>query len=207
MKTKFHNSHGFTLIEMLVSIAVFTIIGAGIIMLFGSVFTSGGRLSILGANTDQARKNMFRFMQEIRNSATANTGAYPLAEASSQQITFYSNVDGGSDVERVRYYISNNKLYRGIVKPTGTPYTYNIANETSTLLQSDIANGANPLFYYYDGNYTGTGSSLADPINLNSVKLVKMDLKLYNKAGKKQTNIYTISGSGSIRSLKTNLGE
>lgn len=202
-----YNQKGFSLAEMVVAIAAFTIIGVGVIILIGSMVSTGTKQGLLLANADQARRGSFRIMQELRNAVTSNTGAYALAEASNQQIIFYSNVDGGSDVERLRYYISGGKLYRGVVKPTGSPLTYNTGSETSTVVQDNLANGANPLFYYYNGSYTGTGSALTQPVNVTQVKFVEMELRVYNKGGTTGTNYYTISSAGAIRSLKTNLGD
>lgn len=198
---------GFTLIEVVMSVTIFSLIGVGLIVLISSIFTTNGKLSILSEDTDQGRKAVFKFMQEIRNATYANTGSYPLAEASNQQIVFYSNVDGGADIERIRYYISNGNLYRGVVKPTGSPYTYNLGSETSRVVQKNVGNGANPLFYYYNGSYTGTESALSAPINLTQVKLIKMDLRIFNKGGSSGTNYFSTTATGAIRSLKTNLGD
>lgn len=201
------NQRGFTIIEMVMSIAIFSIIGVGLVVLIGNVFTTGGKLSVLGADTDQGRRSVFRFMQELRNATYSNTGGYPIAEASNQQIVFYSNIDGGADVERLRYYLSNGRLYRGIVKPTGTPYSYNLGSETVTAVQNNVANGANPLFYYYNGSFTGSEAALSQPVNIVQTKFIKMDLRIFNKAGMSTTNYFSITASGNIRSLKTNLDD
>lgn len=198
---------GFTIVEVMISVAVFAIIGVGTVLLIGSMFTTGGRLSIVGADTDQGRQTAFRLMQELRNATVSNNGGYPLALASAQELIFYSNIDGGSDIERVRYYINNDRLYRGITKPSGSPFVYNPASETSFVVQNNLANGSDPLFYYYDGSYTGTETPLSYPVNLTQVKLVRMDLKIFNKAGQVGSSSFTITASSTIRSLKTNLGE
>lgn len=198
---------GFTLIEVVMSVAIFSLIALGLIVLISSIFTTNGKLSILSADTDQGRRAIFKFMQEIRNSTYANTGGYPLAEAGNQQLVFYSNIDGGTDVERVRYYISNGMLYRGVVKPTGSPYAYNLGNENNSVVQKNVANGANPLFYYYNSDYTGTEFPLSQPVNLTQVKVVKMDLRIFNKGGATGSNYFSTTATGTIRSLKTNLGD
>lgn len=198
---------GFTLIETVVSIGVFTIIAGGLIVLYANMFTTNSKLSILGASSDQGRKVMFQFMKEIRNAEYANTGAYPIASATSTEIIFYSNIDGGADIERVRYYLSNGKLYRGVVKPTGTPFSYNLGSETTAVVQSNVANGANPLFYYYDGSYTGSEAALTYPLNLNNVRIVTMDLRITNSAGQVGTNYFSLNASGVVRSLKSNLAD
>lgn len=207
MRTFCKAQFGFTIIEVIVAVAIFAVVGVGTIVLIGNMFTTGGKLSVVSADTDQSRRIALRLMQELRNAVSSSTGAYALGEASNQQIVFYSNIDGGTDIERLRYYISGGRLYRGVVKPTGTPYTYNLGSESSSVVLSNIANGANPLFYYYSGTYTGTETPLTQPINLTQVRHVKMDLRVFNKSGIATTNYFTVTMSGTIRSLKSNLGE
>ena len=52
-----------------------------------------------------------------------------------------------------------------------------------------------------------TQSSLAQPVNVTQVKFVKINLQIYNKAGVKNTNTYTVTAGAAIRNLKTNLGQ
>ena len=201
------NDFGFTLIELIVGIAIFTILALGIIVLVSNILTSSSQQSGLLADSDQGRKLAFKIMGEVRNGITSNTGAYTLATADAQQLIFYSNVDGGVDIERVRYYLGSGSLYRGIVKPTGSPLTYNLGSETSSVVQKNVANGAIPLFYYYDDTYDGTSDTfLAQPVNVTDVRMIKLNLRVFNKAGKTNTNYYTVTASGAIRGLKTNLG-
>lgn len=203
----YKNSFGFTLIETVVAIGLFTIIGGGSILLIGSMVSTNRQLGTVAADADQARQVIFRIMKELRNSESSNTGAYSIAQANPQELIFYSNIDGGSDIERIRYYLSNNNLYRGVVKPTGTPYTYNLGSESSVKLLSDLATGSQPLFYYFPGSFTGTEPALIAPINITQIRYLRMDILLKNKAGATGTNVYSISGGATIRSLKSNLGE
>ncbi len=198
---------GFTLIELIISIAGFVIIMLGIVAVISNTFSVNRQQGTLISDQDQARKVAFTAMTELRNSVASNVGAYPIVDASAQQLTFYSDIDGGLDVERVRYFLQNGELKKGVVKPTGNPLTYNFASETVTSVQKNIANGANPLFYYYDGSYTGvTDTFIAQPVNVTAVRLVKVSLDISNKAGVANTNKYTVTAIGTIRSLKTNLG-
>lgn len=199
---------GFTLIEVLVTIFGFSLISVGLIALVSNLFTSSYQQSGLLADTDQARKIAFGIVGELRNAETSSTGAYSLDTAQAQQLIFYANVDGGPDVERVRYFTQSGKLYKGILKPTGSPLTYNPANEKTFVVQNNLANGSSPIFYYYDGSFDGTiDNYLTQPVNVTQVKLVKVELRIYNKAGVLNSNFYTVTASGTIRNLKTNLGE
>lgn len=201
-------SNGYTLIEVVIAIAGFTIIVLGVVSLVSNIFTTNRLQSTLLADQDQARKMSFELTTNLRRAESANTGAFALAEASPQQLVFYANVDGGGDVERLRYFLDNGELKRGLVKPAGNPYTYNLGSEIVETVQRNVANGTDPLFYYYTGDYNGEeGDPLASPINLTAVRLVRMDLRIFNKGGAQNTATYTVTAMATVRSLKTNLGE
>lgn len=199
---------GFTLIEVVISIAIFSLIAYGIIFLVSNIFGSAQGQTTLLADSDQARKMSSNIMNELRNCQTSSTGAYPLATVDDQTLMFYSNIDSDSYIERVRYYVQSGKLYKGVLKPAGNPLVYNPANEQSVVVQSNLANGANPVFYYYDKDYDGSANNfLSQPVNVTAVRHVKLDLRIFNKAGVLNNNYYAVISSGSIRNLKSNLGD
>lgn len=203
-----HLQKGFTLIELLVAVAVFLVVSIGLIALVSNVFVSSSKQTNLLADSDQARKMAFNLMNELRNAQTSSTGAYPLEQALPQSLVFYSNIDGGSDIERIRYFVQSGKLYKGVIKPAGNPVSYNPAGEKITIAQNNLANDAGDLFYYYDGSYDGVNvAALSQPVSVTAVKFVKIDMKVYNKAGVENTNFYTITAAGSIRNLKENLAD
>ncbi len=199
---------GFTLVEMIVALFGFTLIAVGLIALVSNIFTASSQQGGLLAVADQARKIAFGIVDELRNAQSSSTGAYSLATAGSQTLTFYTNLDSDSAVERVRYFSQNGKLYKGILKPEGSPLVYNPANEKVYAAQNDLANGANPVFYYYDGDFDGTSDDyLVQPVNVTQAKMVKVKLDIYNKAGVKNVNTFSVTASGVVRNLKTNLGD
>jgi hypothetical protein len=79
----------------------------------------------------------------------------------------------------------------------------------SVKVLDNVANGVNPVFYYFDDSYIGSSSqaSLAQPVNPTQVRFVKVLLQIPNKAGVLNTNTYTITAGGAVRILKTNLGQ
>lgn len=204
--TAFRSREGFTLIELTISLAVFSIIMVGVMSLLSNVFTVNRQQSALLSDQDQARRLSFVVMNEIRNAAVANTGAYPLETAGAQSLVFYSNIDGDADVERVRYFVQNGALYKGVKQPTGSPVSYAASPEAVTLVQANI--GTNPtLFRYYDDTFDGvSGTPLAQPVSVTAVRFVALDLPITKRAGVANTATYTVSAQAAIRSLKTNLG-
>lgn len=205
--TVMKNQTGFTIIEMVVVIGIFSLISAGLIGLVSGVFLQGSKLGTSLADSDQSRRLGLKITQELRNAVYGHTGGYPLNTAGDQQIIFYSNVDNDSDIERVRYYYQNGSVFKGVVDPTGSPLTYNTANEVVTNVQSNVANSTTPLFYYYNENYDGAnGAALTQPVNVTQVTFVKLNLMVYNKAAS-AGKYYTVTNGASIRNIKTNLGD
>ncbi len=200
-------SSGFTLIEIMISIFVFTMIAYGLISLLSNILTASSVRGGLLSDQDQARKVGFQIIKELRNGQTGMNGAYVLDTAQDQQIIFYSNADTDTPIERIRYYVQKGKLYKGITEFNGS--IYNTTTEQSIMVQNNLANASNvPIFYYYDDTYVGSSSqvSLSQPVNVTAVKFIKVNLQVYNKAGVANNTFYTVTASGAIRNLKTNLG-
>lgn len=201
------NQKGFTLIELIVTVAIFAILSLGVIALVSGVLVDSSRQGRSLANADQTRKLAAQMMSELRNAVAGSNGAYPLAIADDQQLEFYSNVDGGTDIERVRYYVQNGQLRKGIVKQSGSPPTYN-GTETSTVVQNDLANGSSPLFYYYDNTLaTTTDRALTQPVNISQVSYISLQVVVLKRISNTGTDTFTVTAGAALRSLKTNLGD
>jgi prepilin-type N-terminal cleavage/methylation domain-containing protein len=203
-KTK--NKGGFTLIEVVVTVAIFSMIVYGVLALVTSILSNTNQQSNLLSSNDQSRRVVFGAMRELRNSVVSANGSYPLVTASAQQIIFFT--DTGTTINRIRYFVQNGSLYKGVIIPSGSPPVYNVGQETIVEVQKNLANGTNPVFDYYNGSYDGvTGNPLTQPVNVTAVKYVKINLSVFKKAGITNTQSYTVTAGGTIRSLKTNLGE
>ncbi len=198
-------SQGFTLVETLVVIFAFTVLAVGTAALFTDIFGLSRKQNSLLTDVDYARRTAFQFAKELRNSNYGADGSYALQQAGDLQIVFYSNSDSDSQIERVRYFVQNNKLYKGVTQPIGS--VYDTTSERTDVLLKDLA-PTGTIFSYYDGNFNGaTGTILSQPVNVTQVKLVKIILPIINTGGLKGTEIFYVISSGSVRSLKTNLGD
>ncbi|MFA5991727.1 MAG: prepilin-type N-terminal cleavage/methylation domain-containing protein [Candidatus Doudnabacteria bacterium] len=205
---KNNSTGGFTLIEVLITIFIFSLISVAIVMTVSNLFSAATKQGGLLADQDQARKLIFQVTNELRNAAAGANGAYQLESAGNQQLIFYTNADPTTvTTERVRYYLQNGKIYKGITKYSGG--TYNTSTENTILVQNNIASSTAPLFYYYEGDYTGssTQSALVQPVSVADVKYIKVDVLILNKAGVKNQNYYSVNGGAAIRSVKNNLGQ
>lgn len=206
MMTNFSKQKGFTMIEALVTLFATSVLIVGITALVSTILIGSGKQETLLYNADQARRMSFQFKQELRNAYTSSIGSYAVDTAQAQQLIFFTNIDSDAGMERVRYFIQNGALWRGVVDPTGSPLTYNFGNETVREVQSNVANQATPLFYYYDDAYDGTADNfLTQPVDVTDVRYIKLNLMIFNKAGVSNTGVFTITAGGTIRNLKTNL--
>ena len=206
-ETKKNLLGGFTLLETLVTIFVFTLLMGGVAILFKTVFTTSIQQTKALNTADQARKVAFNFTNEIRNATTGNDGAYPINRADDSQIIFFSRYgSSGTAVNRIRYYVSTNTLYKGIVAPGGGSPTYNLSTEVVRPVQTGLANGSIPAFYYFNDTYAGTTTPLVQPVNINQIKFVKINLVLFKQDVNNATTTFTVNAGTTIRNLKTNLG-
>jgi len=206
MKKNHKKLAGFTLIEVLITISIFTMIAYAVIALISNLYSNATQQGNLLTGSDQARKIGFNLANQLRNASYGADGSYSIGQAESQQLTIYSNADPLPDIEKIRYYVQNGKLYQGITKPSGG--VYNPIDEKNYLILSDLANGASPVFYYYDGTYNGnTDNYLAQPVNITLIKFVKISLQIYKKTGLAGSNsTYLVTNGATVRNLKTNLG-
>jgi len=208
MKIFYKNSKGFTMIEVIVVMAIFVLLIFGVSAILNSIFVNSSQELMSMNNIDQARMVSSVFVNEIRNAIMGNNGAYPLNYVGDSQIIFYSNFGNSNPavVNRIRYFISNNNLYKGVVVPTGSPLTYNLSSESVRLVQSDLRNENISLFYYYNGKYDGTeDAQLLQPVNINQVRFVKINLVVLNQTQKNSDATFNVSAGATIRSVKDNL--
>ena len=206
-KIKYTKQNGFTLIEIVVALSIFTILAFGVYQLLNDIFVNSNQQTLSMDNIDQARLVLSTFTNEIRDATTGSDGSFPLNQVDDSQIIFYSNFGtNNSVVKRIRYYISGSTLYKGIILPTGSPLAYNLFSESVSPVLTGVSNGSSQLFYYYDGNYDGSTSALSQPVNINRVRFVRINLMVLNQITPTDKSTFSISTGAAIRSIKDNLG-
>jgi prepilin-type N-terminal cleavage/methylation domain-containing protein len=194
---------GLTMIEVLVAIGIFLLLIVGIVDII--LWGMHGRDVVWEQLSTQSegRKIVQDFVNEMRRANASSIGAYPIETANTSTIVFYSNIDADSWRERVRYFLSNKKLVKGITKPTGNPLSYNLATEATTTIVNDVANTSS-LFYYYDQNYSSvSGTPMSAPINIPSIRMVGIKLLLEEKPNVAPAP-FSIESKVEIRNLKSN---
>lgn len=155
-------------------------------------------------NTD-AERVVKTLAAEIRSMSPASNGSYPIESAATSSLVFYNDIDNDGSRERIRYFLdsANFRFRKGVVKPTGSPLTYNLGNETLTTLVSNVRATTSPIFEYYDESFAGTTTALTLPIDILRVRLIKATLTFDVDPNKSPVPV-TITTYAMIRNLKDN---
>ena len=197
-----NNKQGFSVVEILVSMGILAIVLWAVANFQAGVFTQNNFIrSSLNADSE-VRSAIKQMIKEIRGATQSDTGGYLISSATKNSLTFFSDIDGSGLRSQVRYYLSGTTtLMRGVIKPTGSPLAYVAGNEKLSTLVKNVANTNQEVFYYYDQGYTGSESALTYPINVASVRLIKIVI-----TADENTNLppppITMESQVAIRSLK-----
>jgi type II secretory pathway pseudopilin PulG len=197
---------GITLIETLVMIGVFTLAMGAIGSLILSIYRSYNYNFQQAAAITEARKGIETMVKEIREARTAEDGSYPLVQAGDLEFVFYGDINGDGATERVRYFLNSTDFKKGIIKPSGDPPQYVLANETIDVISRYVHNGMAPVFTYYNGDWpTDTiNNPLPTLTRLSDTKLMHVYLKI-NVDPSRPPDDFDLESDTQIRNLKTNL--
>lgn len=171
-----YDTGGFTLIEVVVALGIFTAVMV-LVTMFGLDIANfandyGERLS----SQDELLLAMNALTTELRSTAPAANGSYPIVAAGSSSFTFYTDFDANSTTDRIRYFIGTSTLEKGIITPTGTPAQYPSSSET---VRSALRNVIRGSFSYFDTAYSGVEAPLSFPItDLSLIRVVKFTVTI-----------------------------
>ncbi|MEW6581904.1 MAG: prepilin-type N-terminal cleavage/methylation domain-containing protein [Actinomycetota bacterium] len=172
-----HRQAGFTLTELLMAIALFTLFAGGVYAAFfsGTDATSAQRTA-LNAQAD-ARAALDRLSRELRQAISPDGGVTaPVASLSATAIAFYSDLDrdpaaGGTRPSLIRYSVTGGVLVREEAAPSGSvpPYTYG-AYSAGVVLAEDVRTAVPPFQALTAGGAMLT-SPVAQPRDIATVRV------------------------------------
>lgn len=195
---------GFTLTEVLIS---FSILGL-LVVFFGDFLQQSFRVQTFvfeqSAAINEAQKGMEVIIEELREAASADSGAYLIDSISDNEIIFYSDIDTDVYSERVRYFLDGNSIKKGIIEPTGDPLAYTGTESISTLC--DYIINTEPVFQFYNENYPidAINNPLTYPVDVTEISLIKIKLDV-NVNPARIPDTYTLESFAQIRNVKQNL--
>jgi type II secretory pathway pseudopilin PulG len=162
---------GFTLIEIVLASSI-AFIAIAVVTLLATELTDFG--TTLGTRLEQERElELFMrvIVSELRSIGPAENGAYPIAQAQSQTLTFYGDIDNDGLFERVRYFLDGTTLKKGVIEPTtDLPAQYPPTSETVTEIVHLMVPGT--IFTYFSEGYPPEMSALSAPVNIADIRLI-----------------------------------
>lgn len=201
-KTRQISRRGFTFIEMMVVLAVSTLSLIAVTGIIVSIYRANDYALEQAFAIDQARRGVLDMVQYIREATISDAGAFPIVAAGTSTFTFYSNMDESSDVERVRYFLDDDDVFkRGIIKPSGDPVQYT-GGEKEIIIAENVRNVANAtdIFTFYDED----GLEVTNLSEVTDMTFVKVNL-IININPARAPEDFTLRSGVTIRNLKTNL--
>lgn len=211
MVSIFKTKKAFTLIELLVVIFIMLVLIVGSVQIF---IVGNRNINIMWeqlATQNQANFAVNRFIDYTRTAEVSSIGAYPLEVTNPYELTFYTNVDSDSLIEKIKFWLDNsdNNFKQSIVKPSMSSGqlsydTTDGATETVLQLAHSISNFAisKPIFLYYDKYYNGSGDALVN-FNTTDVRMIKLQLQLERDVTKSPVPL-NVESTVLVRSLHNN---
>lgn len=196
---------GFTLLEVIIAVFLFSgivaLVAGFAVFYFRNYSFTYEEQQVVG----ESQAALTQIIRDIRRIRVGEDGAWPIVAADDNSFIFYSDINGDSKTDRIRYFRDGTNLQRGIIIPTSFPPSYPIAQETITTLISSLEATSTPLFRYYDGNWPASTTNNPLPANLRilNTRLVTVYMRI-NPTPNFAASAFDLSSSVTIRSMKTN---
>lgn len=166
---------GFTLIELVTTVGIISIVVSALAVFVVDNYRFQAMTITEGASLGEAQRSIGKIKRIMRGATYGENGAFPIANAQDQTLIIYADSDFDGEVERVRFWLDDTILYKGVIEPQAAADVYPPGAENSEVLSANVANGTEPIFSYYDESYTGTQDPLVSPSE-PSIKAVGIHL-------------------------------
>jgi len=188
-----------TLIELLVTIAILTVVSIALMSLIQSFYKDNSYLIEETAALASTRSGVNDAITSMREATYGDDGSYPIASAATSTVTVYADVDDDDAVERVTYRLVDGVLYRVVTNAVGYPPAYSHVSDATSTIATNVRNtGATPLFTYYDDAGTELSSTSTPSADISSVQVqLLVDLNP-NRA----PNVFTLIEKATLRNLQ-----
>ncbi|MBI5138459.1 MAG: prepilin-type N-terminal cleavage/methylation domain-containing protein [Candidatus Vogelbacteria bacterium] len=207
LKTKncsLKTNQGFTLVELLVSIAVFIFMIVVVVNFQTDVFKLYGTTRDSIKVEQDERKFLREIVAEMRSIQSSDSGAYPIEIATSSEVAFFSDRNRDGKRERIRYFIDGTILKKGVTESSGIPAIYNSLNEQVVQLVHNVVSTSTPIFSYYPAGYEPTLTALESPVDIKLIRLIRIRISA-DADPRRAPAIFTNESEVVPRNLKDNL--
>ncbi|HQU07846.1 MAG: hypothetical protein B7X04_02135 [Parcubacteria group bacterium 21-54-25] len=201
MKNNTHYMHaprGFTLIEMLVTIAITAVVMTALTFLIQYFYRTNTYVFEQTAAVENARNGVLTAMRYLREASYGADGSYPITSVATSSVEFYVDIQGNGIVDRVHLYRLGTTLYQGVTVPVGNPLSYVGQPEATTTLATYVRNSTStPIFRYYDAK----GNELTPPITVANIASVNTTVTV-NLNPARAPEDFTLSVGATLRNLR-----
>lgn len=185
--------------EMLVVIAIVSSAGIALSGAIQYFYKSNAYLLEQTTALDSARRGVREAVSAIREASYGDDGSYPIENAATSSLTFYSDYDKDASVEKEKYVLQGSTLYRVVTNSGGSPPTYAGQPLGTTTIATYVRNGTStPLFKYFNQNGAQLTGANIDESAIASVTITLMvDLN-----PQRAPNVFTLTEAATLRNLR-----
>lgn len=198
-KKTLRTTRGFTLIEVVV-VSVLTALLFGAVSYAITSFYKTNAYAIEQAMAiNFARKGIESLVKDIREASYSDEGSYPIISIATTTFEFYSDVEGNSNIEKIRYFIQDGYFKKGVTFSAGTPLSYTGQPEMEYIIAENMRNEdlLTNVFTYYDSN----GVEVVDFVGgMLDVVFVEMSVTININPRRLPSN-YTLYSSATMRNI------
>lgn len=190
--------NGMTLIETVVWVAVTLATMLSIIVSVQYFYRTNTYAVEQAAAISSAQRGIESMIKTVREASYSSNGAYPIVSIATSSIIFYADIDDDPFIERLRYFIENDSLKRGVVDPSGDPPVYTNP-ETISIISDSVRNveQTTDAFRYYDLN----GTLMTDLSDITEVRFVEVTM-IVNINPNRLPNQFTLRSTAAFRNLR-----
>lgn len=179
LKSSVNNkSKAFTIIELTVVTGILGLLS----LLVALMLTQGMKSYRHGQNEIRMQDSTAKALRDFE---TKSRAAEEIITANANEFVFYAYIanDTRPAPSKIRYFISGNKLVRGVISPQGAGPTFAYPSEDEVF--NDVGTGilnTDEVFSYYndhDYDYSNDATTkLAFPVNLAQIKMVRISMRV-----------------------------
>ena len=179
IKIKNLNS-GMTLIEIMVAVGILSVITLAVTFFALDVSDFGVNLGRSLVAQQEINLTFSTLISETRSIGPSEDGSFMIADASTSTFSFYTDIDGDGQFDKVRYFLNGGILKKGVIKSAAVSPFYDPLEESISEVVHNIVitSTSSNIFYYYDKNYSGSEPSMDQPIDKSKIRVVKTEITI-----------------------------
>jgi len=201
-RVKIRTTQGFTLIETVVVIGIYTVIMFAVTESILQFYKYNAYAIAQAGQVDTARRGMTILVQDLREMTFADDGTFPLKSMLPHAVGFYSDVDRDNSVEYVEYQLASSTLKKRIYGAVGNPPVYGTIPESTQILSEYVQNQtlATSTFFYFNKNgvLASSTTNITDIVYIQAQIIVNIDIV-------RDPGQFMLRSSAALRNLKENI--